>query len=152
VDNVTSRRSVDDKTLLDELGEALRAAGRVPPSFDEASRAAYARRTTGAALARLGYDSLLDDAVHLRDPDAPRIVSFEAGSLTVEIEIADDWLVGQLIPPSSGEVTLVTMHGDAGRALADDAGCFLLPVPPPGPVRFRCRVPQGEVVTDWVRL
>jgi hypothetical protein len=152
VDAVTSRRWIADETLLEELGEALRAAGRTPPSFDEASRAAFARRATGADLARLSHDSLLDDVIHLRDSDAPRIVTFEAEELSVEIEIEDDRLVGQLIPPTPGEVALVTMEGDAGLTTADDAGCFLLPAPAPGPVRFRCRVQQREVVTDWVRL
>jgi len=101
------------------------------------------------------YDSVLDDELHLRDGDqggGPRIVAFEADSLSVEIELTDDQVVGQLVPPTAGEVRLVTLAGTASETTADSMGCFVLPRPAPGPVRFDCVVGGRSVVTDWVRL
>jgi hypothetical protein len=77
---------------------------------------------------------------------------FKADSLTIDIAIDDDQLVGQLVPATAGEVTMMTLDGVAGEAAADEMGCFILSPPPPGPTRFRCRIDGREVFTDWLRL
>jgi hypothetical protein len=147
---------LDDEVLLEEVREAVLHAGRVPHSILDAGRAAFARRMSeaGFRLAILRYDSLLDDALQFRaeSETGPRIVTFEADSLSVEIELAEDKIVCQLIPPAGGEVTMLTVDGVAGQVQADAIGCFVFPRPSPGPVRFRCQTRESRLVTDWVHL
>jgi hypothetical protein len=155
VDDVRSRPWDDEDGLLGNLGAAVRGLGHVPDSVREAGRAAFALRTAGpgVVLARVDYDSLLDDS-HLRtdEPTAPRLLTFQAEGLCVEIELTEDRVVGQLIPPAAGGVAMMTVEGVAGQTEADSMGCFVLPRPAPGPGRFRCTIGESEVVTDWVRL
>jgi hypothetical protein len=156
VDNVRSRPWEDEDALLGNLGAAVSGPGRVPDSVREAGRAAFALRTAGAGVvvASVDYDSLLDDGRQLRtdEPAAPRLLTFQAEGLCVEIELTEDRVVGQLIPPAAGEVAMMTVEGVAGQTEADSMGCFVLSRPAPGPVRFRCRIGESTVVTDWVRL
>lgn len=153
---MTSRPWEDDDAFLVELGEVVRSVGRVPDSVRETGRAAFNCRTVDPqlVLASVSYDSCLDDGLYLRGEGStgPRIVAFQAESLCVEIELTDEQVVGQLVPPSAGEVSMMTIDGIAGQATADAMGCFGLPLPSPGPVRFRCRTPASAVLTDWVHL
>jgi hypothetical protein len=153
---MTSRRWQDDEGLLAELREAVRRAGGARPSVRETARAAFTRRSreAGLALASLSYDSLLDDALQLRAgaESSPRIVMFQAEAMSVEIELAHGNILGQLIPPTGGEVMMMTLDGITGQAAADAMGCFVLSLPKPGPARFRCQTAESELITDWVRL
>jgi hypothetical protein len=156
VDSVRSRQWEDDDGILGKLGATVRAAGQVPDSVRAAARAAFASRMAGpeTLLAAVGYDSLLDDDVRLRGGEAtgPRILSFQADEHCVEIEMTDDGMVGQLIPPAAGDVVMMNVEGIVGETAADSLGCFTLPRPAPGPVRFRCQMGESAVITDWVRL
>ena len=149
-------RPWDDDDLLAEAARAARQVGPVPEGVRRAGRTAFRWRAadTGRTLARMRYDSVLDDELQLRagEQGGPRIVTFEADSLSVEIELTDDQVVGQLVPPTAGEVRLVAVAGTASETTADAMGCFVLPRPAPGPVRFHCMVGDQTVVTDWVRL
>jgi hypothetical protein len=78
-------------------------------------------------------------------------MTFEANSLSVEVELAEDKIVGQLVPPASGTVTVMTLDGVAGQAQTDTVGRFVLPRPSPRPVRFCCQA-QVNLITDWVRV
>ena len=69
----------------------------------------------------------------------------------VEIEVESD-VMGQLIPPQPGHVTLVTARGSRAEAEADDLGCFRLPLPGHGPVRLTCRTAGGISATEWTTL
>jgi hypothetical protein len=158
---MTSPQSPDEERFLEELGEAVQRAGPVPQSVRDVARAAFARRAAdaGAALACLTYDSLLDDELQLRAGRhaVPRILMFQADDLSVEIELERDKVIGQLVPPTVGEVAVTTVDAIAaeatvGEATADTNGCFVLPRPRRGPVRFRCHTAASTVVTDWVSL
>jgi hypothetical protein len=161
VATMTSSRWPDEEHLLAELGDAVRHAGPVPASVREAASAAFARRAVdvGRVLAILTYDSLLDDALHLRAERhaVPRILVFQADDLSVEIELADEEIIGQLVPPTMGEVAVTTFDAIAteatvGEATADPNGCFVLPRPQRGPVRLRCHTAASTMVTEWVSL
>jgi len=158
---MTSSRWPEEERLLAELGDAVRHAGPVPASVREAARAAFARRAAdlGRVLALLTYDSLLDDALQLRAERhaVPRILVFQADDLSVEIELADEEIVGQLVPPTTGQVAVATFDAVAvettvGEATADANGCFVLPRPRRGPVRLRCHTAASTMVTEWVSL
>jgi hypothetical protein len=149
---MTQPRWADDESLLADLGQALAAGAPHSESLVEAGRAAFTWRTVDEELAGLAYDSLLDDRVLVRGTvTTPRSLVFEAGEVSVELEVGNDRVVGQFIPPMPGEVAVCSQTAELGHATADDAGCFTLSVPADVLVRLRCTTGAATFVTDWVR-
>jgi hypothetical protein len=152
---MTSQQWQGDEELVADLAKATRAAP-VPEQVLRAARAAFERQRQQAAhvLAKLGYDSVLEDefAVRAEDSGDRRVVTFDSETLSVEIEVSANRLIGQLVPPMEAEVELVSATATIGHTTADGMGCFALDRPPRGPVQIRCRVPAGLVLTDWVLL
>jgi hypothetical protein len=150
---MTSRRSSGDSELMAEVAHARRSVP-VPDAVLREARAAFSRRRAGGILASIAYDSVLDDRPGMRgtEPDGRRIVSVDADSVSVEIEVSADRLTGQLVPAVAAEVELVGMAGTIGRTRSDDLGCFVFDRPASGALQFRCSSPAGVVVTDWVLL
>ena len=145
----------DDAALLAELRAALDQHDVVPDAVTAAAKAAFAWRTIDAELAELSYDSLLDDKelVGVRSSGAAaRQLTFEGEALTVEVEVGNGRIIGQLVPAQPGEVEVrhpggcITVTADAlGRFLADDV--------PRGPVSLRCVTGAATAtVTDWIIL
>lgn len=152
---MTWRRWDDDEHLLTELADALAGQEQVKPEFLRAGREAFTWRTVDEELelAALEYDSLLDDGLltRARSQTTTRALIFTGGELSVEIQVTTDGIVGQLVPGESGQIALLGPDGPVAETSADDIGCFLLPSPPPGPVRLRCRAGDAGLVTDWFR-
>ena len=153
-DDVVSRPEGELESILRDVADAVRRAGEVPEAIREAGRVAFTRRNLdpGAVVVSVGYDSLLDDSVEMRAPGSPRIVTFETDSLSIEVSISHEQLVGQLIPPAAGTVTMLTIDGIVDEGTVDEMGRFALRPPAAGPTRLRCRVGESEVVTDWMDL
>lgn len=151
---MTSQSRDEDEEILRDIKDAVRRVGRVPDSVLDAGRTAFTRRIAhpGAALASVGYDSLLDDSAQLRAPGSPRVVTFETDSLSIEVTITDEQLLGQLIPPAAGRIAMLRVEGVAQDGAADEMGRFVLSLPSPGPTRFRCEIGESEVFTDWMDL
>src|SRR5438093_422490 len=105
---MASRWWSDDDQLLAALDEALRAARAVPRGFVEAGKAAYTWRGVDAELAALTYDSALDQpralAASRAEPAPLRALTFVSAELTVELEVTEDALLGQIVPAQPGEV------------------------------------------------
>ena len=143
----------EDDDLLDELRAAVRSAGTPTAATLAAARAAFSWRTVDAELAALTHDSLVDLPVGQRGASAgPRDLVFEGRDLSVELELDDDRLVGQLVPAAPGQVTLLGPDGERDRSDVDEWGRFRFERPVPGPTRLRCTTAAGVLVTDWVRL
>jgi hypothetical protein len=144
----------NDDDLLDALGDALRSAGPIPSHVTLSGRAAWTWRSIDAELATLVFDSALEEAVSVRADggSTARLLIFEGeqGS-SVEFEVGEDGLVGQLLPPAAGQVSLLSTDGAAVEVEADSVGCFVLPLPG-GPFRLLCRTSETTFTTDWVRL
>ena len=89
--------------------EAVRAAVEVPESFLEAGRAAFAWRTADAELAALTRDSATEPVAAGTRAAGPtvRSVSFVAHGLSIEVDLTNDALHGQVVPPQPGEVGCV---------------------------------------------
>jgi hypothetical protein len=152
---MTSEQWFQDEDLLKELGAALKAPEPVEESLLRAARGAFAWRLVDEelALASITFDSLLDAAGVLRDgPAAPRVLAFEGADMGVEVEVVGDEMVGQIHPPSPGQVSVLTPEGTVGEVEADELGCFVLAPVPRGPVRLRCITGSAVIATDWVRL
>ena len=140
----------------DELLRELRAALREPPVDEKlirAAQAAFTWRTVDADLEILSLETELavSDTALVRDAgqSSPRTFTFHGERLSVEIEIDNDGVVGQLTPPGPARVTLVTPDGPQAAADADEVGCFTLPAPPSGPMRLDCQRGSDRFLTEW---
>ena len=155
MDDVGRQPWGDDEVLLAELGAALRSVGEVPDAVVSDGKAAWAWRgvDTELELATLVLDSCLDESAAVRGTEAavPRLLIFDGGGLSLEVEVGDDALIGQLLPPAAGEVALVTADGSETTVSSDEVGCFTLPLPS-GTARLRARTAEGSLLTDWLRV
>jgi hypothetical protein len=143
----------DDEWLLGELRAAVQQAGTPTPGMTAAAEAAFSWRTVDAELAVLSEEAAAAESALVRgDPAAPRILEFRTAQLSVELEQTDGGLVGQLVPPTPGLITLVGRAGELDRTDADELGCFTLQHSPGDLVRVRCDTASGAVVTEWFRL
>jgi hypothetical protein len=77
---------------------------------------------------------------------------FEGRALAVELERDAERLVGQLVPATPGQVTLLGPDGELGRCDVDEWGRFRFERLVSGPTRLRCTTAAGVLVTEWVRL
>jgi hypothetical protein len=148
--------SLDDGTLIAALRAAVEARAAVPAAFIEAGRNAYAWHNIDAELARLAYDSLLDAerGAALRSETAQlRALTFQSASFSIEVEITDGALFGQLVPPQPGTAEIQARSAPPETVVIDEAGCFSFGAPPDGQFRLRCRTESGTVVrTGWVSV
>jgi hypothetical protein len=154
VASVCSPEWTDDE-LLQELRGALQEEP-VAESVIRAAQAAYTWRTVDAELELLSLDAADELAagalVRGGGPDVPRSFAFHGERLSVEIEVDEAGIVGQLTPPQAGRVTLVTAEGPQATAQADEIGCFTFPPPAPGPLRLDCQLGGDHFVTEWVTV
>ena len=147
----------DDEELLAALGEALRARETVPGWFVETGKNAYAWHNIDAELAQLTYDSDSDAdrgaAAAVRSESASiRALTFTSARLSIELEVASDSLVGQIIPPRAGTLEVHTTTGVTSSPV-DEIGCFSVAPIPASPFRLRCRTEDGaDVLTGWITL
>jgi hypothetical protein len=143
-----------DEELLRELRAAL-GESSVEESAIRAAQAAFAWRTIDAEIEVLSLVNLQhNDSALVRDSgaDGRHMLAFHGERISVEIEIDDAGIVGQLTPPQPGHVTLVTPGGPQTTAQADEVGCFAFPPPAPGPMRLDCRVGSHHFLTEWVTV
>jgi hypothetical protein len=127
--------STGDDALLAELGEAIREnVGPVPDELVTAGKGIYAWRTIDGELAALTFDSLLDESVgavrsHI---EAPRVLTFEAGSTVVDAELSVvagvRRLMGNVSPARTADLELTT-DNDRLTAPVDGRGRFSLDLP-----------------------
>lgn len=151
---VSNRWGADE--LLDALREAVRARQAVPPEFVEAGKSAFAWHNIDAELAKLTYDSSLDTLYQpsLRAEAASiRALTFTSAHITIELEVSQDSLLGQIIPAQRGTVRILPRDGAETTVPADEIGCFSIRPIPSGPFRLHCQTAAGAgVLTGWVAL
>lgn len=163
----------DDSLVLDQEldNELRRIAARLDPVPDallRAAEAAFTWRGVDDELAELAFDSLADreSLALVRGGGAPRLLTFHAADLTIELEIlppppehhqragAAHRLVGQLLPGGSARVQV--RHPDGVLEVAtDELGRFVADRVASGPISLRCE--QGgaggtPIVTEWVPI
>jgi hypothetical protein len=147
--------ALGDEQLLAALGEAMRARKAVPEWFVETGKNAYAWHDIDADLARLTYDSLVDRerAAAVRSEAASiRALTFTSARLSIELEVSESSLVGQIIPPRAGTLEVHTTAGVTSSPV-DEIGCFVVDPIPSSPFRLRCRTEDGaDVLTGWITL
>ena len=145
----------DDEELLAALGESLRARQAVPSWFIETGKNAYAWHNIDAELAQLTYDSEgdRDRAAMVRSENASiRALTFTSARLSLELEVTESSLLGQIIPPRAGTLETHTKAGVISSPV-DEIGCFVVEPIPASPFRLRCRTTDGmDVLTGWITL
>jgi hypothetical protein len=147
----------DDEELLAALSEAIKARQAVPGWFVETGKNAYAWHNIDAELAQLTYDSDSDAdrdlAAAVRSETASiRALTFTSTRLSIELEVAESSLIGQIIPPRAGTLEVHTTAGVTSSPV-DEIGSFVVDPIPSSPFRLRCRTQDGaDVLTGWITL
>ena len=145
----------NDDDLMAELGAALREE-QVQEGIIRAGQAAFAWRTVDAELEIIGLDtaSALAGTGQVRGDHSgfPRTLFFHGERVSVEVEIDDAGLMGQLTPPGPGQVTLITADGPQASVSTDEVGGFILPQPGCGPMRLKCTLGADHFLTEWTTL
>ncbi len=146
----------DDEQLLAALKESLRARRDVPPAFVEAGENAYAWHNIDAELAQLTYDSSRDLGAtpSMRSETASiRALTFTSAHLTIELEVSDDSLLGQVIPAREGTIEIQTRTGATATVPVDELGCLRIQPIPASPFRLHCHTADGtDVLTSWITM
>jgi hypothetical protein len=143
----------DDGELLAMLGDALATARDVPHAFIGAGKAVYRPPDLDAELAALIYDSDGELALTRADTAALRALTFASSGLTIELEVTDGGLLGQVVPPEPAVVEVQVRDGTTSQVVADRLGCFTVHPVPRVPFRLRCRIgTRVDVLTSWLSL
>jgi hypothetical protein len=131
----------------------------VPANVIAAAKASYAWRTIDAELAELAEladDSALAPTAGIRGLGGPRLLTFEASTVTVVVEVTEIGehrrILGQLVDPQQARIE-VRHTGGTMTVPADDLGRFSVEGVLAGPVSFVCHTGSGQsVVTSWVTV
>ena len=146
----------DDEELMAALREAMKAREAVPDWFVETGQSAYAWHNIDAELAQLTYDSSRDTeraAVTRSENASIRALTFTSAHLSIELEITEGSLLGQIIPPRGGTIEVLTSAGASTTTPVDEIGCFSVVPKPAGQFRLRCRTTDGtDVLTGWITV
>ena len=133
----------------------MKAREAVPAWFVETGKNAYAWHNIDAELAQLTYDSTRDQdtVASVRSETASiRALTFTSGRLSIELEVGQSTLLGQIVPPQTGTLEIHTSAGVASSRV-DEIGCFAVTPIPASPFRLRCRMEDGaDVLTGWITL
>jgi hypothetical protein len=150
------RDAWNDEQVLEALREAMRARQAVPDEFVQTAKGVYAWHNIDAELAQLTYDSRHDKdrSASVRSETASiRALTFTSAHLSIELEVTDGLLLGQIMPPGEGTIEAQTRTGAITAVPVDEIGCFSIEPVPAGPFRLHCRIARGlEVVTGWIAL
>jgi hypothetical protein len=164
------RRNADwvgDEALMAALRDVLAdpAATAAEPGTDHqdidavtidrmyaAARAAFTWRTIDAELELLSASEGSADLATVRGSEEPvsRTLEFAGRTISIELEIGPELIVGQIYPVQTGQLTLLTPTGIVGELLSDEVGCFTFDRPADGPFRLRCTTTDAGVITDWI--
>lgn len=143
-----------DAALLAELGDAVR--GEVSARARANARGAFAWRTVEEDLMRLAHDSWSFDASDQTavrgGGQASRVVGFQAGAFTLEVEIDGETLMGQVVPARRCQITVVTPTGEPVEVDTDASGIFSVSTPPGPLVRFTVAIGDERQTTQWLPL
>lgn len=146
----------DDEQLMAALRESLDQYRSVPPEFIEAGKNAFAWHNVDAEIAQLTYDSTYhqDTVASMRSETASiRALTFTSAQLTIELEVAGDSLLGQVIPARPGTIEVQTRVGVIAAITPDELGCFTVCPIPDTPFRLYWQAGNSpDVMTGWITL
>lgn len=142
---------LDTDLLEEELRQAAAVLDPLPPALLQIAVDAYALHDLDTKVAELSFDSLVD-ALPVRGAEAPpRMLTFSAGEVTVDVEVTAHGLMGQLMPPQPARIEVLGGPRPGSSLTADDMGRFTGAAPPSGPFALRLRTAGDVVETEWLR-
>ncbi len=145
----------EDEVLLAALGEAL-ATAQHPRHAQLIADAqdAFSFSTITDEVAALVFDSMWEDKLETatRAATTVRTLVFESAELSLELEVSDSGVVGQVSPPASAEVVVERPDGGRTSVVTDDLGSFTMDSAISGPVRFHLGRMDSVTVTDWINV
>lgn len=150
----------DDEALLDRLRTVAAEADPPPELTVLAARAAFLTRRLDEELAELVLDSAEHHTSVRSASGDVRVLSFEAGDLTVEVQVQDTatgrelrGLIDGFGDDFSGGTVAIETAERTRDIDVDSDGWFALEALAPGPARLRItRAGAAPVVTSWVVL
>jgi hypothetical protein len=142
----------DDVRLLEELCIAHAEARAVPASFVAAGKAVFVEPDLDVELAMLIFDSEHSAALTRADTAMLRGLTFTSPTITIQIELSADGVMGQVEPAAAVVIEVLDEGGVVASDTADDLGFFRIDTTPRGRFRLRCRGPDCDVVTSWVSV
>ncbi len=143
----------NDEELLAAVQQALSGRRQVPPEFVAAAKSAYTWRNIDVELAQLTYDSLCDYAPIRAEAASIRALTFTSEHLSIELEVMQDSLFGQVIPAQAASVEVHARSDPETAIPTDEIGCFVIHPIPRSPFRLCCRAAAGiDVLTSWLTL
>ncbi|MFJ9713146.1 hypothetical protein [Streptomyces sp. NPDC101234] len=141
----------DADALEEELRRAATVLDPLPAGLLQLAMDAYVLHDLDARIAELTFDSLVD-AIPVRGAEAPpRMLTFQAGGLTVDVEVTGDGLLGQVLPPQSARIEVLGGPAAVQPLTVDGMGRFAGETPPTGPFALRLRTGEDVIVTEWLR-
>jgi hypothetical protein len=142
----------EDGLLEEELRRAAAVLDPVPTELRQLALDAYALYDVDARVAELTFDSLVDALPVRGVMDPPRMLTFRAGGLTVDVEVTEQGLMGQVLPPQRARIEVLGGPQTSLGVPVDELGRFTGEAPPAGPFALRLRTDGGDViVTEWLR-
>ncbi|MET7289413.1 hypothetical protein [Streptomyces sp. NPDC005573] len=141
----------DEDLLEEQLRRAAAVLDPVPEGLLQLALEAYALHDLDARVAELTFDSLVDALPVRGAPQAPRMLTFQAGELTVDVEVTGDGLIGQLLPPRPARIEVLGGPRTVLPVPVDVLGRFTSDAPPSGPFALRLRTGEDVIVTEWLR-
>ncbi|MFE8945876.1 hypothetical protein [Streptomyces sp. NPDC007856] len=147
----TTDEELADSLLEEELRQAAAVLDPVPDTLLQVALDAYVLHDLDARIAELTFDSLVDALPVRGMPDTPRMLTFSAGEVTVDVEVTEDGLIGQVLPPQSARIEVLGGPRTALPVAVDTLGRFTSDTPPAGPFALRLRTGTEVIVTEWLR-
>jgi hypothetical protein len=141
----------DAGLLEEELRQAAAVLDPVPAQLQQIAVDAYALHDLDERVAELTFDSLVDALPVRGAGDVPRMLTFRAGEVTVDVEVTAQGLMGQVLPPQPARIEVLGGPRPGSPLTADDLGRFTGDAPPSGPFALRLRTGGDVVVTEWLR-
>jgi hypothetical protein len=138
--------------LEEELRQATAILDPVPPGLRQIAVEAFALHDLDSRIAELTFDSVVD-AIPVRGAaGAPRMLTFHAGEVTVDVELTPQGLMGQVLPPRSARIEVLSGPQAGVPLTTDDMGRFTSETSPTGPFALRLRTGGQVIVTDWLSV
>jgi hypothetical protein len=146
--------STDDE-LMEQLRRIANEVDAAPDLVAESARAAFSTRRLDDELAELLHDSQVTASAAVRGRPGPRLLSYESGEVSLELQVED--VRGQLVLRgitigTVGDAEVETTTTGPHAAAIDDKGWFRVEGLPVEPLRVRVQAANGTAVTTgWIR-
>jgi hypothetical protein len=154
-----------DDAMMVRLGALFEQHDAPPDLAIRLAEQSFGLRSVDAELAALVADSAVDEAlIGVRGHDgpwdraAPRLLTFEAGDLALEIAVERQngrrRLLGQLLPAAPARIEVRQPSVVASRwSDADERGRFTVEDVVPGPISVTChRDGHPAITTEWTAV